>query len=385
MTAGNGRIESPGGSRVEIVRDEVRMIKILISAPSMNVERNVSGVSSVVKHIRRALSNDVKFHHLEIGSEQHGGNLTRFFGSLAKMARSVIVVLTSRYDILHSNTAMNAKSIVRDLVMIVIARSRGKAVLLHIHGGTYVHEQPPKILSWALKLLIVLSNYIVVLSRLEQAYFAEKFPESASKIGFVYNGVDLSDGPAQVEVKTSPPGRLRVAFVGRLAPEKGLAILMEACRALNLEDGIRVDFFGDGGLQPEVLNLAQEKDFVTYRGVFQPSESRKVLRDFDALVLPSLRGEGMPMAVIEAMSVGVVPICTPISSIPEIVTNGETGLLIPIGSPEAIVNAVARLGRDPEARRRMGRAAYKFATANFDADKNYGTLNDIYQRIFPRS
>jgi glycosyltransferase involved in cell wall biosynthesis len=361
------------------------MIKVLISAPSMNIAKNVSGVSSVVTHIRRALSDGVEFRHLEIGSEQQGGDLARLFGSLAKVARSAFVVLTARYDILHSNTALNKKSIIRDLALIIVARLRGKAILLHIHGGTYVHEQPPQILGYALKLLFDLSSYIVVLSRREQVHFVEKSPAITSKIGFIYNGIDLSEGDAEHAVEASSSGRLRVAFIGRLAPEKGIATLIEACRALEVKDRIQVDFFGDGGLLPNVLGLAREKVFVAYRGVFQPTESRKVLRDFDALVLPSLSGEGMPMAVIEAMSVGVVPISTPISSIPEIVTDGETGVFIPIGSSKAIVDSFARLQRDPESRRRIGCAAFKFAIAKFDARINYSKLNDIYQRISPRS
>ena len=363
------------------------MLKVLISAPSMNVVRNVSGVSSVVMQVRRALSKTVEFRHLEIGSEQQGGPLVRLFGSLAKAARSATVVLVSNYDILHSNTAMNTKSIIRDLAMIMIARMRGKAILLHIHGGTYVHEHPPGILRWALKLLFTLSSSIVVLSRREQTHLAAKFPESALKMGVVYNGIDLSERLARNTAETASLDlqRLKIAFIGRLAPEKGVVTLIEACRALDASDGICVDFFGDGELLPKVLALTREKTFVAYRGVFQPCESRKILRGFDALILPSLRGEGMPMAVIEAMSVGTVPICSPISSIPEIVTDGETGLLIPAGSPDAIVGAFRRLERDPEARRRIGCAAYGFAAAAFDARRNYHTLKGIYKRISPRS
>jgi len=357
------------------------MVKVLISAPSMNVALNVSGVSSVVMQIRQALSPGVEFIHLEIGSEQRGGALARRLGSLRKAARSLLSVLTSRYDVLHSNTAMNAKSIVRDLAMIFVARARGKAVLLHVHGGTYVHDRPPRLLRGALKLLFALSGHIVVLSRLEQAHFAENYPESAAKTDFIYNGVDLTGEAPEVAPASSGSDRLRVAFVGRLAEEKGIGPLIEACRRLDEKDGVDIDFFGDGGLLPDVLALAQEKPFVAYRGLFQPSDSRKILHAFDALVLPSLRGEGMPMAVIEAMSAGVVPICCPISSIPEIIADGETGLLAPIGSPEAIVAAFARLRRDEAARRRMGGAARAFALAHFDARKNYARLNEIYRRL----
>jgi glycosyltransferase involved in cell wall biosynthesis len=238
--------------------------------------------------------------------------------SLSKSARAILTLLTSRYDILHSNTAMNPKSIVRDLAMAAAARSRGKAVLLHVHGGTFVHDEPPAALRPALALLFRLSGSIVVLSRAELAYFAENYPETAGKTEFIYNGTDLSGELAPADEEVSPSRRLRVVFVGRLAPEKGLATLAAACQMLTGTNEIYVDVFGEGDLLPDVLALTEQKTFLRYRGLFKPSESRKVLRDYDALVLPSLRGEGMPMAVVEAMAAGTVPICTPISSIPEI-------------------------------------------------------------------
>lgn len=361
------------------------MIRVLISAPSMDVARNVSGVSSVVMQITHVLSGSVEFIHLEIGSEQAGRHFVRLCGSVLKTTRSLFTVLTSRFDVLHSNTAMNPKSIIRDLAIVVAARLRGKAVLLHVHGGIYVHERPPRFIHLAMLSLCHLSNCIVVLSRTELSYFMRSYPETTAKIEFIYNGIELLQKEHEIKRKAFPSDRLRIAFIGRLAPEKGLPTLISACYTLNDADGFDIQFFGVGELLPDLLVLAGQKAFLSYRGIFHPSESCTILKDFDALVLPSVRGEGMPMAVIEAMSVGVVPICTPISSIPEIVTDGETGLLIEIGSANAIVDAFFRLKSDAEARRRIGCAASKFAKANFDAHQNFNKLNSVYQKICRRS
>jgi glycosyltransferase involved in cell wall biosynthesis len=357
------------------------MVKVLISAPSLDVAKNVSGVSSVVMQITRVLSSSVKFRHLEIGSEQRGGFFVRLIVSLSKSARSLFTLLTSRYDILHSNTAMVPKSIIRDLAMVAAARLRGKPVLLHVHGGRYVHDRPPTMLRWAQRLLFHLSGRIVVLSRTELSYFTRNYPETARKTEYIYNGTAVSDEAAAVDRTASALGQLRVVFVGRLAPEKGLSTLISACLQLKDTDQVDLDFFGKGDLLPDVLALTQQKTFVKYRGIFQPAECRAILESYDALVLPSLRGEGMPMAVIEAMSAGTIPICTPISSIPEIIIDDETGLLIEPGSPDAIVAAFMRLKQDAPARRRMGSAAYEFAKANLDAKQNFGKLKSIYDRL----
>lgn len=357
------------------------MVKVLISAPSLDVAKNVSGVSSVVMQVMHVLSPYIEFRHLELGSEQGGGLFVRLAVSLSKSLRSLFTALISSYEVFHSNTAMNPKSILRDLAMVAAARLRGKPLLLHIHGGRYVHDRPTILLRYAQRLLFHFSQRIVVLSRTELSYFTQNYPETAGKTEYIYNGTSVSEEAAAVDRKASALGHLRVAFVGRLAPEKGLATLISACLLLKETDEIDLDVFGNGDLLPDVLALTQQKAFVKHRGIFQPAECRKILQTYDALVLPSLRGEGMPMAVIEAMSAGTIPICTPISSIPEIITDGETGLLIEPGSPDAIVAALMRLKQDAPARRRMGSAAYEFATANLDAEKNFGKLKGLYERL----
>jgi glycosyltransferase involved in cell wall biosynthesis len=360
------------------------MLQVLISSPSIDVEKNVSGVSSVAVQIMGVLSGKVEFRHLEIGSEQRGGRFARLFGSLTKAARAIITVLTSRFDILHSNTALNPKSIVRDLAVIAAARLRGKAVVLHVHGGTFIHEQPAGMLRSLMRQMFRMAGGIVVLSRTQLSYFAAHYPETAGKTEFIYNGIGMDGEPARTVRETAPGERLKAVFAGRLAHDKGLDVLLPACRRLDDRDGIDVHVFGTGDLLPGVLALAQEKPFVKYRGVFQPSESRAVLQDFDALVITSSR-EGLPMALIEAMSAGTVPICPESSSFPELVKNGETGLLIKPDSPDAIAEALLRLKQDAEGRRSMGNAAHEFAAANFDARKNFAKFLGIYQRLCPQA
>lgn len=362
------------------------MLRILISSPSIDVEKNVSGISSVVMQIMHVLSGKVQLRHLELGSEQRGGRFTRLLVSLSKIARAIFTVLTSRFDVLHSNTAMTPKSILRDLAVVAAARLRGKAVLLHVHGGTFIHERATGILRYAMKLLFRLSASIVVLSRTQLAFFARNYPETAGKTEFLYNGTDMTSELPKAGGKAPPGDPLRVVFAGRLAADKGISVLLPACRMLQDGDGIEVHLFGEGDLLPELLAVTRERPFVKYRGLFQPSESRTVLQGFDALVIPSSR-EGMPMALIEAMAAGVVPVCPRSSSFSELVTDAETGLLIEPDAPQAIVDAFMRLKRDPPERRRIAIAASEFAAANFDARKNFGKLSRIYERIFrgPRS
>ena len=89
--------------------------------------------------------------------------------------------------------------------------------------------------------------------------------------------------------------------------------------------------YGDGALRSDVIAAAEANPNVSYRGVFDSGQTKSILATIDVLVLPSIHGEGMPMAILEAMAAGAVPYATAISSIPEVIEDGSPGFL-PMGT-----------------------------------------------------
>ncbi len=347
------------------------MPRVLITGPSLVSSRNVSGVSSVVRQILRVLTSTVELSHLEIGSEE-GAGLEKVIGSLNKIYKAATTLAVARYDVLHSNTAFNTKSIFRDLVLMAIAHVRGKRVLLHVHGGTYVQETPPRLIGWGISMLIRIANVIVVLSETERRLLGARYPNSKGKLQAVYNGI------VQTSHRRSggPRPRLEVVYLGRLVPEKGIDVLLKALS--EADDCAQLSVYGNGALLPLVQQYASMYPNIHYKGIFEPSVGQEILQNFDVLVLPSLLGEGMPMAIVEAMSTGVVPICTPISSIPEIIENGKNGYLVEVGSTQAIVEALRALAAQPQRLEEMSAKALMFAKSNFDATANFTKFRDFY-------
>jgi glycosyltransferase involved in cell wall biosynthesis len=88
----------------------------------------------------------------------------------------------------------------------------------------------------------------------------------------------------------------------------------------------------------------------------------------------------MPMAILEAMAAGAVPVATAISSVPEIVDDKVNGFLMPAGSAKPW-ELLLRLVREPEAVAEASRHAVEFARAKFDARTNYGRLSSIYALV----
>jgi glycosyltransferase involved in cell wall biosynthesis len=110
------------------------------------------------------------------------------------------------------------------------------------------------------------------------------------------------------------------------------------------------------------------------------------MRDADCFVLASVTGadgdeEGTPTVLMEASSMGLSVVSTWHSGIPEVVLDGETGLLVPPGDVEALADRIRRLLRDPELRRRLGDRGQAHIVEHFDMPVLARRLEAIYREI----
>jgi glycosyltransferase involved in cell wall biosynthesis len=186
----------------------------------------------------------------------------------------------------------------------------------------------------------------------------------SSRLVAVPNAVELQRFDAPAEPGRSalrrewgiPPDAPVLGVLARLTPQKGLTYLISAMPAILAQHpGTYALVVGEGYLRPDLeaqatsLGVAERVLFVGYR--------RNVvdyLRASDLFVLPSLF-EGMPLSILEAMGAGLPVIATAVDGTPEVVIDGETGLLVSPEDPLALAEAVNRLLGDPELAARMGR------------------------------
>lgn len=130
---------------------------------------------------------------------------------------------------------------------------------------------------------------------------------------------------------------LKLVFVGRLSPEKGLDVLLQALRGFT-KDQLSLTVVGDGGERAKLEAMADEK--VTFVG-FQKNVA-DFLAQAHALVLPSLR-EGLPLTLIEATACGLPVIASRVGGVPELITEGENGILVTPGEVVELSEAMATL------------------------------------------
>jgi glycosyltransferase involved in cell wall biosynthesis len=172
------------------------------------------------------------------------------------------------------------------------------------------------------------------------------------KIHTVRMGVDLERFSPSGE-PASETGPVRVLCLGRLVERKGHRFLLEACQSL---EGARLTIAGDGPERGALEQLAEAggiDDCVEFTGVVGQDEALRLYREADLFCLPSL-AEGLPTVLIEAMACAVPVIATRIDGVPELIADGEDGLLCEPGDPASLAAALARLTGDAGERRRLG-------------------------------
>ncbi|NJK42309.1 MAG: glycosyltransferase family 4 protein [Aquincola sp.] len=163
-----------------------------------------------------------------------------------------------------------------------------------------------------------------------------------AKVRVVHCGLD---GEFLAQALTPPPPAPQLVCVGRLCEQKGQLLLLRAVHRLR-EQGTRLQLVlaGDGEMRPQIEALIAElgiSDQVRITGWIGGPTVRQEILDARALVLPSF-AEGLPVVLMEAMALGRPVITTYIAGIPELVTHGQTGWLIPAGDVQALAGASRR-------------------------------------------
>ena len=180
---------------------------------------------------------------------------------------------------------------------------------------------------------------------------------------------------------TGGADRPLVLTLARLNLRKGIATLVEAAALL---PDVAFAVAGDGDDRPLFESMIRERGLGDrFRLLGQRSDVPALLASSDAFVLPSAR-EGLPLSVLEAMAAGVPVIATNIPGTDEVVTDEQTGLLVPPGDAGALARCLGRLLRDRDLAARLAAAARARVQAEFSADGMAGRVEQVYlERLEP--
>ncbi len=277
--------------------------------------------------------------------------------------RSIVQVAarcaTGRCDMLHVNVA-SFGSTFRKMILSSIARACGTPYVIHLHGGQYEGfwaSRGPRA-SAAIGAFFRNAAGIVVLGGTWERFVRDRLPEVAPRITVLPNA---TRAPALPRRDTRGEDVI-ILFLGQLNASKGVPQLVEALAGMSDLAGWRAVLAGNGDVEGtreavERHGLAGRVDVPGWVG---PDRVDALLREAGVFVLPSFV-ENLPLSIVEAFAYGVPVVCTPVGSVPEIVEDGRTGLLVPAGDAPALEAALRRLVGDPQLRESLagnGRAEH---------------------------
>ena len=178
------------------------------------------------------------------------------------------------------------------------------------------------------------------------------------------------------------PDDYLVGIVAALADHKGHKYLIQAMKILKEHSArIKLVIVGHGPLQMDLDRQAKEsgvEDIVFFLGFRQ--DVPQILASLDLFVLSSYL-EGLGSSILDAMASRLAVVATQTGGIPEIVVDGETGLLVPPRDPEALAQAILRLYNDRELAARFGQRGYELVHQKFSAEAMAKKVVDVYERI----
>jgi glycosyltransferase involved in cell wall biosynthesis len=285
-----------------------------------------------------------------------------------------------RYDLLHTH---NSRA---DVYGILAGKMAGVKILMtSIHGYQRYDEINPlfKIRGWILR---TFSDRIITISDALKDLISENEGIDKKKMDTVYYGLEPlnleGNGKTVREEFHLDPDAPLLVDVGRLIPVKGHDTLIQALkRIVPSFPKVRLFIVGDGVLKEELKDLVRKlrlEDNVVFTGYRK--DVPRFMREGDLFVFPTL-GEGFGLVLLEAMAFKKPVVATRVMSIPEIVEDGKSGLLVSPRHPEELAEAILQLLSDKKKAESFGERGFEILTNKFSIERMVGETERIYDRL----
>lgn len=231
------------------------------------------------------------------------------------------------------------------------------------------------------KFIVCISNYC----KSQMMLFSDS--EDWHKLKIVHCGIDLNSYTIAPQQEKQPDRPVKLLYVGRLAAEKGVPVLLRSLIALKNEGyQFHLTLLGDGpertALEAEVKTHGLDQ-MVQFGGFASQETVRATLQASDVFVLPSF-AEGVPVSLMEAMACGVPVIGTNVGGVTELIEHGVSGLVVAPSDEVALKKAISDYLENPALRQSVKQAARKVVESQFNLElevNKLGRLISEYQEL----
>jgi len=297
---------------------------------------------------------------------------------IASLRELVRLFMTERPDIVHLNSSkIGALAAIAAKIAAIACRKKIR-VAFTVHGWGF-YEDRSVLARAAIFAVSFISSFLqdaVITIDTADFHAAQRFIP-ARKLHLIFNGLgDIDLLPrtaariffAAARGRAPRPPTIFIGAVAELTKNKGITFLIDASKVIASSPApppFHLFIIGDGegrdALEAKIRSMGLER-IVTLFG-FNP-DARRLLKGLDIFVLPSLK-EGLPYAVMEAMSAGIPIITTRVGGLPDLITSGKDGMLVPPKDSAALARAIELLLRDAGMRARIGARAQEKIKTNF--------------------
>jgi glycosyltransferase involved in cell wall biosynthesis len=257
-------------------------------------------------------------------------------------------------------------SIAEKGLLCLLARLAGRGVLLRISGGNIaIQAEAHALLRVWLRIVLKATNRLCTQGSYWSEYFRRRF---SAKVIEIPNGIALPDpGPEPRPASTFG----RILFVGSIQEGKGVFELLDVLALLVPEHpGLTMTAIGGGIDEDRLRERASElglRDNLEMTGWVSRQEVAAFYRQADVFLFPS-HSEGLPNAVLEAMSHSLPVVVTAVGAMPDVIAHGDSGFLTEVGNVHAMAGHIRHLLRDRELADRVGRQGRMVVERNFDIE-----------------
>ena len=285
------------------------------------------------------------------------------------------LVCDEKVDVIHAQTRTT------QMCAAIASRMTGVPTVSTCHGFFRPHI--------GRKLLPLWGKRVIAISTVVKKHLVDDFHLAPQRIALIPNGIDTARFlPLSLSARSGLRGQWGLGeepvlgIVARLSDVKGHQFLVGAMSTvLEKFPGTKCLIFGSGpmerSLKAQVLEAGLEKHVLFYPVVNRTAE---VLPLLDLFVMPSLQ-EGLGLSVLEAAAMGIPSVVSRVGGLPEVVMDGETGLLVSPQDPCALAGAICALLSDPSRLRVMGMKAREFVLSQYSAGPMTEQTLALYQSV----
>ncbi len=344
--------------------------------------RERGGITAVIEnHIQSGVYKD--YDRFLIASNDEASIVKRVIMAVTSLFKITRLIIQGKVSICHLHGSYKG-SIYRKSAFLFVCRLLGCKVIFHLHGSEFakIYENSGSLYKYLVRYVLDNANCVFVLSSYWKSYI--KTLSHNPEIRIINNFPSPVFEKLYEDRNFSTNATTELLFLGKIGQRKGIYDLVDAVDILKSRGvkGFRITVGGNGEID-KLKTLISKKglgNFFNVIGWVSGNQKHDLIKGSDLLLLPS-HNEGLPIAILEALSAGLAVLSTNVGGIPDAITDDRYGLLVEPGQPKDLANAISRYLNTEGLVESVARNARKLYDSNYSSKINVEQIRSALKHL----